>query len=140
MIESQIDGEFSGWTGETVFKLKNGQFWQQARYAYRYHYAYNPRVRVLREGSRHVLWVDGLSEGVEVRRADVIESYVNGAFRGWDGKTVIKLANGQVWKQSVYHYEYFYAYMPTVYLYQGSGGYLMQVESASEAVPVHQVR
>ena len=38
VIESQIEGTFNGWTGETVFKLTNGQIWQQASYAYTYHY------------------------------------------------------------------------------------------------------
>src|SRR5438477_12644775 len=27
-IETQIDGEFNGWEGETVVKLLNGQIWQ----------------------------------------------------------------------------------------------------------------
>jgi hypothetical protein len=30
VIESQIDGTFQGWSGETVFKLTNGQIWQQS--------------------------------------------------------------------------------------------------------------
>ncbi len=28
-ITSRIDGAFSGWSGKTVFKLQNGQWWQQ---------------------------------------------------------------------------------------------------------------
>lgn len=28
-VVSQIDGEFTGWTGKTRFRLKNGQVWQQ---------------------------------------------------------------------------------------------------------------
>ena len=27
LIESNIDGEFQGWEGETIFKLLNGQIW-----------------------------------------------------------------------------------------------------------------
>lgn len=45
-IETQIDGEFKGWTGETIYKLRNGQIWQQARYHYHYHYAYAPEVTI----------------------------------------------------------------------------------------------
>lgn len=33
-IETQIDGDFSGWEGETIYKLRNGHIWQQARYHY----------------------------------------------------------------------------------------------------------
>ena len=29
VIHSQIDGKFSGWSGKTLFKLKNGQVWKQ---------------------------------------------------------------------------------------------------------------
>ena len=28
-IRSRIDGKFSGWSGKTVFRLQNGQVWQQ---------------------------------------------------------------------------------------------------------------
>ena len=44
VIETRIDGEFKGWEGETVYKMQNGQIWQQASYHYHYHYAYSPEV------------------------------------------------------------------------------------------------
>ena len=46
-IESRITGEFDGWTGKTVFRLENGQVWQQrlsGRYPYRG--PANPLVRI----------------------------------------------------------------------------------------------
>jgi hypothetical protein len=45
-IETQIDGDFEGWEGETIYKLRNGQIWQQASYHYHYHYAYAPEVTI----------------------------------------------------------------------------------------------
>lgn len=43
---SQIDGGFKGWTGNTVFRLKNGQVWRQ-RIGGRYWYkAQNPAVEI----------------------------------------------------------------------------------------------
>jgi hypothetical protein len=45
-IETQIDGDFEGWEGETVYKLRNGQIWQQSSYHYHYHYAYAPDVTI----------------------------------------------------------------------------------------------
>jgi len=30
LIESNIDGDFNGWDGDTVFQLVNGQIWQQS--------------------------------------------------------------------------------------------------------------
>lgn len=37
-----------------------------------------------------------------------------GDFEGWKGETIVKLMNGQFWKQMEYHYHYHYAFMPKV--------------------------
>lgn len=68
VIESQIEGEFEGWDGETIFKLTNGQIWQQANYAYTYHYAYRPNVIIAKSGGRYIMQVEGVSETINVRR------------------------------------------------------------------------
>lgn len=67
-VESRIDGAFEGWTGETIFKLLNGQIWQQTQYAYRYHYAFQPRVYIYRSGSTYRMQVEGISESIAVAR------------------------------------------------------------------------
>lgn len=46
-IDSRISGEFTGWDGDTIFRLENGQVWQQrlgGRYPYRG--PANPTVRI----------------------------------------------------------------------------------------------
>lgn len=43
-IETCIAGAFTGWSGETVFELCNGDVWVQTEYAYVYQYAYRPNV------------------------------------------------------------------------------------------------
>lgn len=68
IVESQIDDEFNGWEGETIFKLANGQIWQQSSYAYLYHYAYRPKVLILPVASGHELRVEGVSGGIRVTR------------------------------------------------------------------------
>jgi hypothetical protein len=68
LIESNIDGEFQGWEGETIFKLLNGQIWQQSSYAYTYHYAYSPRVLIYKSGAGYKMKVDGVSREIAVRR------------------------------------------------------------------------
>jgi hypothetical protein len=68
VIESRIDGEFQGWDGETIFRLQNGQIWQQARYAYRYHYAYIPRVTIIQSNGRYIMQVEGIDDTLEVVR------------------------------------------------------------------------
>jgi hypothetical protein len=68
LIESQIDGEFTGWEGETIFALRNGQIWQQASYAYKYHYAYAPKVLIYRAGSGYRMRVDKVDGEISVIR------------------------------------------------------------------------
>ena len=50
IVESHIQGEFEGWSGDTIFALDNGQLWQQSSYAYMYHYAYRPKVTIIKSG------------------------------------------------------------------------------------------
>ncbi|WP_257179855.1 MULTISPECIES: hypothetical protein [Bradyrhizobium] len=68
VVETQVDGEFNGWEGETVVKLMNGQIWQQTEYHYEYHYAYMPKVLVYPSGNGYKMKVDGLSKPIGVAR------------------------------------------------------------------------
>jgi hypothetical protein len=75
-----------------------------------------------------------------VPTGDVIESQVDGDFNGWEGETIVKLMNGQIWQQSEYHYEYYYAFMPDVLIYRSSGGYKMKIEGVDDAVGVKRLK
>ena len=68
VIESQIEGEFTGWDGGTIFKLSNGQIWEQTSYSYTYHYAYMPEVTIYPSGGYCNLKVEGLDDTITVRR------------------------------------------------------------------------
>ena len=63
VIETQIYDTFNGWDGETIFKLGNGQIWQQSSYAYTYHYAYRPKVLIYKSGSVYRMTVEGVDCG-----------------------------------------------------------------------------
>lgn len=76
----------------------------------------------------------------DARAQSVVESKIDGEFEGWEGETVVKLMNGQIWIQTEYHYEYHYAYMPDVLVYQSNGRWKMRVEGTSKAVGVEQLR
>jgi hypothetical protein len=69
----------------------------------------------------------------------MIRSRVDGDFNGWEGDTVVKLENGQVWQQSEYWYHYHYAYMPDVTI-TNEGGYKMSVAGVPKAVRVEQLK
>ncbi len=62
----------------------------------------------------------------------VIESQIDGDFKGWEGETIYKLLNGQIWQQASYHYHYHYAYSPKVLIYPSEGGYKMKVEGDND--------
>ena len=90
-IESKIYGTFTGWHGDAVFKLTNGQHWLQVEYKYAYKYMYRPAVVVTQRNSGFEMAVDGMEESVRVRRLDVIEGQIKGAFNGWSGNTDFEL-------------------------------------------------
>jgi hypothetical protein len=70
----------------------------------------------------------------------LIESTIDGEFKGWEGETIIKLMNGQVWQQTEYHYHYHYAYMPKIIIVATPGGYKAKVDGVSKAVGVTRLR
>lgn len=67
-IESRIDGAFEGWEGDTIFKLMNGQIWQQSSYSYTYHYSYLPEVIIYPSGGLYKMHVDGVDDDIYVIR------------------------------------------------------------------------
>lgn len=67
-VESSITGEFKGWEGETIFKLDNGQIWQQARYAYHYAYKFHPKVLIYPSKGAWQMKVDGVEATITVKR------------------------------------------------------------------------
>lgn len=67
--EGRLKGSFRGFKNrDTVFEFFGGGLWRQNEYKYHYHYAYMPGARVIADGSRYILHVDGMSDTVEVKR------------------------------------------------------------------------
>jgi len=71
--------------------------------------------------------------------SSVIESKINGDFEGWEGETIVKLINGQIWQQTEYYYHYHYAFMPNVLIFQSEGAWKMKVEGIDKPVRVQQL-
>lgn len=67
-IESSISGEFHGWDGETIFKLANGQIWQQAEYEYDYEYDYSPDVTIYAVAGGCRMKVEDVDDTILVKR------------------------------------------------------------------------
>ena len=67
-VESFITGEFKGWEGETIFKLDNGQIWQQARFGYHYNYKFHPKVLIYPSKGTWQMKVDGVDATITVKQ------------------------------------------------------------------------
>jgi hypothetical protein len=137
VVQSCIDGEFTGWSGDTAFELCNGQVWLQTSYAYTYHYAYRPDVTIGLLNGVYYMAVTGVNTVIAVTQAtDFVKSCIDGAFDGWSGDTVFPLCNGQIWQQSSYAYSYHYAYRPDVLIYSSGFGYRMKVDGVDDTIAV----
>ena len=66
VLKTKIDGEFEGWEGETIFKMINGSIWQQASYAYTYHYSYMPDVIIFKKGGTYYMKVEDVDDAIAV--------------------------------------------------------------------------
>jgi len=84
--------------------------------------------------------VDVVNKSTSPATPDVIESHIKGDFEGWEGETIFKLDNGQIWQQSSYDYTYHYAYHPEVVIYKTSGGYKMKVDGVDDAIYVRRLK
>ncbi|MDL1980281.1 MAG: hypothetical protein LWX02_02170 [Deltaproteobacteria bacterium] len=135
IITSQIDGDFEGFDDEVLFKFMDGTYWIQDEYKYWYHYSYCPVAEILEVGGRLYIRVHNQNKIVPVRQIqNVIESKINGEFKGWEGETEYELTNGQVWKQATYKYQYKYAYMPSATVYETYSGMVMAVKGTRAKV------
>jgi hypothetical protein len=72
--------------------------------------------------------------------APAVESTLAGDFNGWEGETIFKLDNGQIWEQAEYSYTYSYSYRPEITIYQVSGGCRMKVEDEDETIMVRRIK
>lgn len=70
IAEGQLKGSFKGFKNrDMIFEFIGGKAWRQAEYKYHYHYAYMPRAKVIYEGGRYLLYIEGISDPVEVKPA-----------------------------------------------------------------------
>ena len=69
-----------------------------------------------------------------------VESAISGEFHGWEGETIFKLDNGEIWQQAEYDYDYDYEYHPDVTIYQTAAGCRMKVEDDDETILVKRLK
>lgn len=142
VTESKVDGAFLGWRGDTIVKLTNGSYWQQYQPYIETYVSVRPNVILHGTGPILKMQVEGTRQPVTVVQLEVYESRIKNEFEGWDGETIIKLIDGQIWQQAEYLYSYYYAYRPEVILYKSpkESQIKMLVEGMEEPVAVKRLR
>jgi hypothetical protein len=68
MIDTRVDGQFTGWTGQTLFKFQNQQQWQQDGSGYILDRLASPHVQIYSVQGQCRLAVDGIASTVAVVR------------------------------------------------------------------------
>jgi hypothetical protein len=83
---------------------------------------------------------ESVTEEIRKVEQEGIRTRIVGEFRGWDGNTVFRLENGQVWKQRLPGQWYHRANAPEVELSKNMMGFwMLRVVSADRAVGVTRV-
>lgn len=68
-IQSRLDGEFTGWSGRTLFKLENGQVWRQSEPGRFRAQIDRPLITIERGAfNSYRLKVDGMNRSIRVKR------------------------------------------------------------------------
>jgi hypothetical protein len=141
---------FMGNDGE-IFKLSDGSIWE-VKFEYEYLYEYYPRIIIC--PSKNFISIKGKKLSVQLIKKgsgsgnaifkksgnDVIESRIDGEFEGWEGETIFKLTNGQVWQQTDFQIKIAIKLMPKVLIYKTGSNYKMQVEGIEKSITVKRLK
>jgi hypothetical protein len=121
-IESHIVSDFSGVANGNIYKLANGQYWEQTSYDISHSSASSPTVII---SSGFIYWEmqiwDGgtLVDTVNVQqRIPFSESRITSTFNGFSRDNLYTLANGQIWEQSDFSTDYSSLFQPNAVVFQ----------------------
>ncbi len=124
-----------------VFKTISGQYYVANPLTFQLVFTFLPKAKIYQKGSYFMLIIEDFEDPVFCREPEsVIQSRISGDFNGWEGDTIFKLSNGQVWQQSSYSYWYAYLYSPEVLIYKLNGRWILKVESLDQTIAVHRIR
>jgi hypothetical protein len=155
--ETALQGSISGTVQQgRIFKTTSGNVYEVTGLTLQLVLELQPEVTVLKNGGVYNLVVEGFEEPLickllssvkstptlpkTLSTDSVIETQINGTFEGWDGETIFKLSNGQIWQQAAYAYIYHYAYRPKLLIYSSGSVYRMKVEGVDSSIPVKRLK
>jgi hypothetical protein len=68
VMETRMDGDFTGWDGGTVFRFTNGQVWRQVSFGTVRQFVRSPKVTLVATGGGWRLQVEGVPQSIYVSR------------------------------------------------------------------------
>ncbi len=68
VVSSRILGDFTGWSGNTNFRLANGETWRQLGTGFNTTHLASPLIVIFRSGTVYEMQVDGVGERIAVTR------------------------------------------------------------------------
>ena len=124
-----------------IFHTKSGNYYRITERTRQRVRVRKPDVTVLKKRDEYKLIIEDFDEPVICELLKVyIDSQIDGEFEGWEGETIFKLMNGEIWQQISYDYYYEYTYSPTVIIFESSQGYELKVEDIEETILVDQIK
>jgi hypothetical protein len=137
VINCRVAGAFTGYHSGAIFRLSNGQTWQQRLYKYKYKYKNRPLVKIQQSKGRWMAEFDCMDEPIEVVHVSVLEEgTIVSDFKGFDARSRFEFQNGRAWEQAEYKYSYHYAYRPSAFVIDGVNGIELHVDGMNESVRV----
>lgn len=137
LFDGVVENSFVGCAGSSVYKLSDGQAWQQNQYRYEYHYAHRPRAKIVEENGRSWLHVEGMSAPISVARVSIAEEgAIVSEFRGFAGDAIFRFGSGRSYVPAEYKYSYHYAHRPHAMVVEGANGLELSVDGMSETIRV----
>jgi hypothetical protein len=133
---SRIAGIFYGWSGDTIFKLTSGTFWQQSVAGIRIvsPALCQPGVTVTNVSGQHRMIVTNVTGYVVVTPLAVVESTATNTFSGLHYQTVFQLADGTTWKQISFETASSSASPVTVWRWTKNGQQMLRFLDRNDAV------
>jgi len=70
----------------------------------------------------------------------IIDTRIDGDYKGWEGNTAWVMENGQIWQQAQYSYHYHYASHPKVVIYPSDNKWFMRVMGDDSQLQVQRIK
>ncbi len=148
IVNNNIEGRFEGFGNGALFKLRNGQVWEQTSFDITVNLSLSPEAIIYSDSYDYKLFVKGVNRIVSVKpltdisSSSTIQTYINSFvtsdFRGFTNGAIFELGYGplSIWEQTSLTYRYHYAHNPQAIVFGSPGGYKMLIPSIGEYVSV----